>query len=316
MEILLSGAGGEPVDLLRTFLSHGVADLPPLFVDSKAPSLTLTICLGRSARTVTITAGREGYANLAVHGPKPSQAEQENIIAGVRHILRLDDDLSGFYRILSKDLALSWAATGAGRMIRSQTVFEDVVKTICTTNCSWSATERMVGALVLHLGVKAKGSKYEGAAGRAFPTPEAMANADLSFYREVVRAGYRGAYLKSLAEKVCAGEVDLDRLAKNHLAALNDDQVEKELLKLPGVGPYAAAHIMMMLGRYSRLIFDSWTRPKYARLVGKENVPDEVIQKRFKRYGDYAGLAFWLFLTRDWVGDPSSERASWRDTVS
>lgn len=316
MEIELVGAGGEPVDLLRTLLSHGVADLPPLFVDPKTPSLTLTVSLDRFARTVTISSGRDGFAKIAVHGSKPSKAEADKIKAVVRHVLRLDDDLSQFYRMIAKDPDLSWAATGAGRMIRSQSVFEDVVKTICTTNCSWSATERMVWALVSHLGILAKGSIGEGAGGRSFPTPEAMANADVGFYREVVRAGYRGAYLKSLAEKVHAGEVDLERLAKKHPAALNDDQVEKELLKLPGVGPYAAAHIMMMLGRYSRLIFDSWTRPKYARLVGKDSVPDELIQKRFKRYGDYAGLAFWLFLTRDWVSDASDDGTSWRDTVS
>jgi hypothetical protein len=28
---------------------------------------------------------------------------------------------------------------------------------------------------------------------------------------------------------------------------------------------------------------------------------DGAIERRFKRYGPYAGLAFWLFLTRDWV---------------
>lgn len=47
---------------------------------------------------------------------------------------------------------LAWVVRGAGRMIRSPTVFEDVVKTICTTNCAWSATIRMVSALVEHLG--------------------------------------------------------------------------------------------------------------------------------------------------------------------
>jgi 3-methyladenine DNA glycosylase/8-oxoguanine DNA glycosylase len=74
------------------------------------------------------------------------------------------------------------------------------------------------------------------------------------------------------------------------------------LLALPGVGPYAAAHIMMMsLGRYSRLILDSWTRPTYAKLTGKKTVADRTIERRFSRYGEYAGLAFWLFVTRNWV---------------
>jgi hypothetical protein len=58
--------------------------------------------------------------------------------------------------------------------------------------------------------------------------------------------------------------------------------------------------MMMLLGRYSRLILDSWTRPKYARLNGRK-ASDKTIERRFRRYGDYAGLAFWLYLTRDWV---------------
>jgi N-glycosylase/DNA lyase len=58
---------------------------------------------------------------------------------------------------------------------------------------------------------------------------------------------------------------------------------------------------MMLIGRYSRLILDSWTRPKYAKLNGGEPVPDKEIVARFEPYGRYAGLAFWLFLTRDWV---------------
>jgi N-glycosylase/DNA lyase len=61
---------------------------------------------------------------------------------------------------------------------------------------------------------------------------------------------------------------------------------------------------MLMLGRYDRLILDSWTRPKYARLLGKKRpVSDRTIERRFKPYGRYAGLAFWLFLTRDWLAD-------------
>jgi hypothetical protein len=58
---------------------------------------------------------------------------------------------------------------------------------------------------------------------------------------------------------------------------------------------------MMTLGRYHRLILDSWTRPTYARKAGRAKVSDAGIVRRFRRYGPYAGLAFWLYLTRDWV---------------
>jgi hypothetical protein len=60
---------------------------------------------------------------------------------------------------------------------------------------------------------------------------------------------------------------------------------------------------MMTIGRYHRLILDSWTRPTYARLAGRRASTDSAIARRFRRYGPYAGLAFWLFLTRDWVGE-------------
>ena len=63
---------------------------------------------------------------------------------------------------------------------------------------------------------------------------------------------------------------------------------------------------MLLLGRHSRLVLDSWTRPKYARLMGKPKgklVADGTIARRFRRYREHAGLAFWLVLTRDWVDD-------------
>ena len=176
------------------------------------------------------------------------------------------------------------------------------MKTICTTNCAWSATERMVGALVEHLGEPAAGAK-DGPYGRAFPTPAAMAAAEEGFYRDVVRAGYRGAYLRSLSADVASGALDLEALGRASREELPDDDLAALLLALPGVGPYAAAHIMMLLGRYSRLVLDSWTRPKYASLKGGRPVKDATIERRFRRYGPYAGLAFWLVLTRDWVAD-------------
>ncbi len=302
IEFPLAGAGGEPVDLWRTLNSHGFVDLPPMRSDETSRSLEVTLPLGRGRpRTVRISEGRRGYGRVAVAGPKLSPASSERLLASVRHVLRLDADLSGFYAIAAEDPDLAWATAGAGRMVQSPTVFEDVVKTICTTNCAWSATERMVGAIVEHLGDAAPGAPAHGPWGRAFPSPRTMADAGERFYREVARAGYRGPYLVSLARSVADGEIDLDALQRATPEELPDDELAERLLALPGVGPYAAAHIMMTIGRHSRLIFDSWTRPKYARLVGRKQVKDTTIERRFNRYGRYAGLAFWLFLTRDWV---------------
>jgi N-glycosylase/DNA lyase len=97
--------------------------------------------------------------------------------------------------------------------------------------------------------------------------------------------------------------LDLEALASAGDADLSDDELEQRLLAIAGVGPYAAAHIMMLLGRHSRLVLDSWTRPKYARVSGRK-LKDAAIVRRFRRYGPWAGLAFWLTVTRDWVPEP------------
>src|SRR5207245_2481087 len=101
---------------------------------------------------------------------------------------------------------------GAGRMLRSPTVFEDLVKTICTTNCSWGLTKNMVTNLVQKLGSKSEPPPSGGgtdaasvapsfyANKHAFPTPEAMASVGTEFYRDEIRAGYRSPYFVELAE--------------------------------------------------------------------------------------------------------------------
>jgi 3-methyladenine DNA glycosylase/8-oxoguanine DNA glycosylase len=306
-ELPLRGPGGEAVDLWRTLLSHGVAELPPMYVDEASRSLEVTLRVRRGRpRMVRVAELRPGVASIVIRGRAPGRAATEDLATAVRHILRLDEDLSGFYARAVADPELSWAARGAGRMSRSPTVFEDVVKTKCTTNCAWSATERMVGALVEHLGERAVGSPATGVRGRAFPPPAAMAEAGEGFYRDVARAGYRGKYLLDLARAVAEERLDLEELGHARSDELTDDEVEARLLALPGVGPYAAAHVMMMLGRYSRLILDSWTRPTYLRVSGKRSASDASIIKRFRRYGSFAGLAFWLFVTRDWVEEAVS----------
>ena len=294
-ETQLVGVGGEPVDFARTIVSHGVAELPPNRVELETRTLETTLPILEGARTVRVTAADHMLRVEAVAGGVGVRA-REALTGTLAHMFRLDEDLSAFYDVVREDRDLAWCAAGAGRMLRAPTVFEDVVKTICTTNTAWSGTRKMTGALVDNLGIEAPGG------GRTFPTAEAMAAADELFYKDIIRAGYRAAYLKQLATDVAEGTIDLEELNDPELP---DEEAAARLLALPGVGPYAAAHVMLTsLGRYSRLVLDSWTRPTYGKLSGARGaLRDATIERRFRRYGHWAGLAFWLYLTRDWVED-------------
>jgi N-glycosylase/DNA lyase len=191
---------------------------------------------------------------------------------------------------------MAWAVErGAGRLLRSPTVFEDLVKTLCTTNCTWALTRVMVRNLVDALGVPAPGGE------RTFPTPEAMAERSERFYRDVVRSGYRAPWLRVIARDVAAGRLDLEAWRD---PSQDTDALAARIRELPGFGPYATEHLLRLLGHYDHLALDSWTRAKLARLRGLRRVPsDRTFLRWYAPYGRYAGLAMWLEVTADWHGD-------------
>ena len=283
-ELPLRGAGGEPISFARTVYSHGLAQLPPARVDD-AP-LVYNRRLRVGGRVVDVAMAESRGRLVARTAARLRRADAIAVQAAIARMFRLSDDLAPFYAAIGSDDALTWATRGAGRILASPTVFEDVVKTICTTNCAWSATIRMTGALA-ELG--------EG----AFPEPEQLAATPDAWYRDVARMGYRGPYVQTIARGVASGELDLESLLSPDRHG--DDEVEEALLALPGIGPYGAAHVMQLLGRHHALVLDSWTRPKYRRLAGKKQAADSTIRRAFTRYGKYAGLAFWLYLTNDWL---------------
>jgi 3-methyladenine DNA glycosylase/8-oxoguanine DNA glycosylase len=291
-ELPLRGAGGEPVSFARTVYSHGVARLLPAHI-SESP-LTYSYTLRVDERIVDF-AVRESGGKLVVESPaRLSKLVAQRVRDTVVRMFRLDTDLSIFYARIAGDERLAWAAQGAGRMLASPTVFEDVVKTICTTNCAWSGTVRMTQALA-RLG------------GGAFPSAALLARTPDAWYKDVARMGYRGPYIRAIAKDVASGALDLEALLpRGARSDWTDEEVEEALLSLPGVGPYAAAHVMQLLSRHQNLVLDSWTRPKFLRLTGKKRATDTTIRRAFARYREYAGLAFWLFLTRDWIDESSA----------
>jgi 3-methyladenine DNA glycosylase/8-oxoguanine DNA glycosylase len=249
--------------------------------------------------------GRGALAFRAFAEGRLSPAEARDARAQLATCLALDEDLGPFRARAAelearraagqgKDLPdLRWAlARGAGRLLRSPSVYEDAVKTLCTTNCSWALTRAMVGRLCEALGEPAPLGT------RTFPTPEAMAARPERFYRDVVRAGYRAPFLRSLAKAAAAGALDL---AAVRSAALTDDDAAQRISALDGFGPYATEHLLRLLGHHGHLALDSWTRAKLARLRGKRRVPkDSTVARWYAPYGRWAGLAMWLEATADW----------------
>ncbi len=216
----------------------------------------------------------------------------EEALADLKRMFRLEDDLGEFYEFLAK-YGRPWAGEWKmGRLLRSQTVFEDLIKLILTTNCAWSLTRVMAERLAELFGEKTDGGCF------LFPTAQVMAEKSEKFYRGVVRAGYRSPSLVRVAKMFADGRVNPATWSDPRRAT---EEIRKEILSLPGAGPYVADHMLRFLGRFDRLGLDSWARKKLKELWEMKKVPaDSTIARRYRMFGSFQGLALWCDLTHDW----------------
>jgi len=277
----------------RTVISHGWCQLRPFQIDREKWVLTRTLDLNQSQPVTLVIRGAKKGLKVTTSRQLGETAKKQ-VVRDVRHMLRLDDNMAEFYRLVEKDDDFGWISTqGAGRLLRSPTVYEDLVKMICTTNCSWALTEKMVTGLVENLGRKSADGQ------RTFPTPKAMALMPLNFYVNEVRAGYRSSYLKQLADRVASGALDVEAWRTSQLSTTD---LIKEMRGVMGVGPYAAENLLKLLGRYDGLALDSWTRAKFftVRNNGRKT-SDKKIARYYSRFKEWRGLALWCDMTRDWL---------------
>jgi len=284
----------EDFDFASTLYGHGWCTLAPFSVDASALALEQLIVLpSRKLVLCTISAGSESLRTIARSITPLSPSDRIAVHRIVSRCFRLGDDLGPFHRSVASEPAYRWIADRrAGRLLRSPTVFEDLVKMICTTNCSWALTTAMVRNLCNSLGRSFDGTR------RAFPSARAIAASSEAFLRARVKAGYRASYLLELARSVDSGRLDpelwMDR-------SIPSSDVYAQLRMIKGVGDYAAGNMLKLLGRYEYLGLDSWVRAQYARLHhGGRRVKDSTIAKQYRRFGQWRGLLFWLEMTRQW----------------
>jgi len=262
--------------------SHGWYDLPPFSYDAGSGVLQVTANPGSGPARVRFHPVDGGLEVASIPTLAPA-----SLRALTSRIFSLDVDLGAFLDVASADSDLSWAVAGGhGRFLRAPSLWEDAVKMLLTTNCSWAATRGMVRRAVEAFG-------EDG----AFPSPEAIARRREKTVDRAVRSGYRTPALLALARHVASGRLDL--------AAWEDPRresgaIREAIIAQPGFGPYAAEGLLRLIGRHDFFAIDSWTRMKYRELHPFRGSLERSIARRYGRYGKFQGLAFWLDLTRSW----------------
>ena len=292
----------KPFNFLSVVNSHGWRQLAPFSYDEN--TLTLSYILRLSNGRVLELKFQDGTDGITVETEKLNKTERKEGMEKVTWMFGLDMDFSPFYAASRGEPKLARVKKRAlGRVLRSPTLFEDVIKTILTTNTLWAATKKMTLKLVSEFGASTAwrlGATPLGAMPnrKAFPTPEAIAASTPEFIREKIRVGYRAPAIHELAVRVASGQFDLESLKTGNLPTL---ELRKELLTINGVGPYAAANLLMILGRHDFIPIDSSALTVVSHeWYGGKPVTAKEIEKRFEKWGKFKGIAFWFW---DWEYD-------------
>jgi 3-methyladenine DNA glycosylase/8-oxoguanine DNA glycosylase len=300
----------EDFVLSRDVCSYGYFILAPNHWQVRAQTLTRALHLTEGPAKVTLAqeplepprraAKRNGDAAHLFFPHRPgaplraafdralSAPERREAKLQIARMLRLDEDAA--HAAAFHALDPRWKPSGRARLFRSPTLFEDVIKTVTSCNVTWPSTVNMNRRLCDVLGK-----------GGAFPTPLRMARARPGTLRARCRVGYRDQRLVELAGLfVPRGkrppEVDEVWLTD---PATPDDDVFKFLKSLPGIGPYAAGNIMMLLGRYSRLALDTESIRHGKTILGYKGADAAIMKKlaaHYEPFGPFKFKSYWFEL--------------------
>jgi len=274
--------------------SHGFFVLAPNRWDAAARTLHTAVALDED-RAAAVSIREQSPHRLGVRVDASLFGDQTDaVVAAVRRILRLDEDLSPFHVLCRRRPSHRRAAMSRfGRLLRSESFFEDLVKVICTCNVGWGQTVGMIERIVAHWGIPTT----DGCA-RSFPTPDRLARASVADLRRLARVGYRAPFIRDAARAVAEGSLDL--IALEHFDGPADERYRR-LRAIRGVGDYAASHLCMLAGDYTRLAVDTeMVRLLRARYPRTRLTPAR-IRDLYRPWHPYEYLAYWYELWSDYV---------------
>lgn len=291
-----------PFSLRATVLSHGWHECAPMSWCAGGRCFQLIgRCRGEAVRISVIESSRTARRvrlRVDVEGNKIDDAFLEHVRGDLRWILRLDEDLTEFYALCVIHPTLHvLPRIGAGRMIRSACMAENIIKAICGTNVNWTQAVKMINRIG-QLGPPVRHFVHLN----AWPTPREILRGGERYLNEVCRLGYRTDSILKFCRDITDGGYDPEALRLHATnGTLSSDDALKELLSIKGVGPSSANYLLAMLGFHDRMSIDSATIAHVSRTHTKGRKPTvRQVERIYAPYGKWRQLVWWLEYWLTW----------------
>lgn len=227
-----------------------------------------------------------------------SQREDRLLVQGssevsARNFFSLDVDLPALTQAIGVDPVIQEALRRyPGLRVIRQDPWECTVSFMLSAYNNIPRLTGMIETLAHRFGKKADGVRpffdKKGLTPFGFPRPEVLANVSERTLRQC-GLGYRAPYLKAMSQAVASARIDLDRLR-----ALEDEELRRALLTLPGIGEKVVECVMLFAyGRGAAFPVDVWIgRAMRGWYFRRRKVSDKKIREfARKHFGPYCGWA-------------------------
>lgn len=269
-------------DFEKFIYFHGWIYLAPynIYENERAIGRYLKNSTCKNVYVKIIVSDDERYTILKVIAPediKTSDRDKTVLRKQIKRMFMLDEDFSAFHDLCKKNPSLKYVyENNCKGMLRSPNAFEDLTKTVCTTNCDWRNTKKMCTSLC-------------GLDSGNFPSPKDILKYSIGKLSKIAPLGYRANTVYQISKLTEEGKLELDRWADDG----DYGRIRKVLKDIKGIGEYSINHMLVLLGDFSNIPVDSEVL-KYLKEIyfrGKD-VSTKELTKPFERYGDFKYLAY------------------------
>ncbi len=229
---------------------------------------------------------------------RESAMNLEAITAELKQRFDLENDLSDFVNILSKDRTIGTSITRwrGMRVSTPYSLYEFLIVTTVLQNTTVHRTVQMIDNLFQEFGTLVR---YNGKILYAF-WPPALVEATSEEKLRALKVGYRAKTFKRQAAEFSRGSID-----EQGLRRLSKGELKTKLLEIYGVGPATVQYLLFEVFHHYDACehISPWERKIYSRLLfDKEEVDgDVVLEEITRRWGQWRMLAMhYLFENLFW----------------